>query len=107
MKRKTFKLGEDTVTLPRGTRVLLKVDLRGDDGFIHRASTAAAVREVFHNSYVLETPSGRRLKAERDQIQMAREDLLAELGKRQLDFARLREKVMRSRRGKPRVGACR
>lgn len=94
MKRKTFKLGEDTVTLPRGTRVLLKIDLRGDDGFVHRASTAAIVREVFHNTYFIETPSGRRLKAERDQIQMAREDLLAQLGKRQLDFGRLRETVM-------------
>lgn len=49
MKRKTFKLGEDTVTLPRGSRVLLKVDLGGDEGFVHRASTPAIVREVFRN----------------------------------------------------------
>ena len=95
MRRKTFKLAEDTVTLPRGTRVLLRVELRGEDGFIHRTSTAATVREVFHNSYVLETASGRRLKAERDQIRMAREDLLAEFGgNRQSDYARLRETVM-------------
>ena len=94
MRSRSFKLGEETVTLPRGTRVLLKNELRGEDGFLHRASTPATVRDLFHNTYLLETASGRRLKAERDQIRMAREELLADLGARQWDFRRLRESVM-------------
>ena len=94
MRSRSFKLGEETVTLPRGTRVILKTELRGEDGFLHRASTPATVRDVFHNTYLLETASGRRLKAERDQIRMAREELLSHLGTRQWDFRRLRESVM-------------
>ena len=94
MRSRSFKLGEETVTLPRGTRVILKTELRGEDGFLHRASTPATVRDLFHNTYLLETVSGRRLKAERDQIRIAREELLADLGTRQWDFRRLREYVM-------------
>lgn len=94
MRSRNFKLGEETVTLPRGTRVILKTELRGEDGFLHRASTPATVRDVFHNTYLLVTASGRRLKAERDQIRMAREELLADLGTRQWDFRRLRESIM-------------
>jgi len=94
VRSRSFKLGEETVTLPRGTHVILKTELRGEDGFLHRASTPATVRDLFHNTYLLETASGRRLKAERDQIRMAREDLLADLGTRQWDFRRLRESVM-------------
>ncbi len=94
VRARTFKLGEKTVTLPRGTRVLLRTDLYGEDGFLHRASTAATVRDVFQDTYALETASGRRLKAERDQIRMAQEDLLADLGKRQWDLRRLRPCVM-------------
>ncbi|MGH9391623.1 MAG: DNA polymerase beta superfamily protein, partial [Vicinamibacteria bacterium] len=94
MRSKIFKLGEETVILPRGTRVLLKTEVRGEDGFLHRVSTAATVRDVFHNTYLLETASGRRLRAERDQIRMAREELLADLGARQWDFRRLRDCVM-------------
>lgn len=94
MRSRSFKLGEETVILPRGTRVILKTELRGEDGFLHRASTAATVRDFFHNTYLLETASGRRLRAERDQIRMAREELLADLGTRQWDFRRLREHVM-------------
>jgi predicted nucleotidyltransferase len=93
VRRRGFKLGEETVTLPRGTRVILKTELRGEDGFLHRASTPATVRDVFHDTYLLETASGRRLRAERDQIRMAREDLLADLGTRQWDFRRLSESV--------------
>ena len=82
MRSRSFKLGEETVTLPRGTRVVLKTELRGEDGFLHRPSTPATVRDLFHNTYLLETASGRRLKAERDQIRMARAELLADLGTR-------------------------
>jgi hypothetical protein len=94
MRRRSFKLGEETVVLAIGTRVLLKTELRGEDGFLHRVMTPATVRDVAYNTYLLETASGRRLRAERDQIQMEREELLADLGRRQWDFRRLREHVM-------------
>ena len=96
MRRRTFKLGENKVTLPRGARVILRTDLRGEDGYLHRTSTAATVREVFHKSYLLETASGRRLQAERDQLRMARQDLLDEFRTktRRWDFMRLRGAVM-------------
>lgn len=94
VRSRSFKLGEETVILPRGTQVILKTELRGEDGFLHRASTPATVREHFHDTYLLETASGRGLRAERDQIRMAREELLADLGTRQWDFRRLREHVM-------------
>ena len=38
------RLSEETVVLPRGTRVVLKTEIRGDDGFVHRPASAATVR---------------------------------------------------------------
>ena len=87
------RLSEDTVVLPRGTRVVLATDVRGDDGFVHRAASAATVRAVARHTYELETPSGRRLRAQRDQLRVRR-DVLEALGARQWSFERLRHEVI-------------
>lgn len=78
-----------TVVLPKGTRVVLRQDVPGDAGYLHRAASVAVVDVVAYGTYHLVTPSGRRFTAERDQIAPQREELLAELGARQWDFARL------------------
>jgi predicted nucleotidyltransferase len=89
-----FRLSEASVPLPRGTRVVLRVDCRGDDGFIHRAGTLGTVRELTYDTYVLETPGGRFLQVQRDQITLQRQDLLAQLGRRAWSFRQLRDEVI-------------
>ncbi|MEL6183114.1 MAG: hypothetical protein AAFU79_00725, partial [Myxococcota bacterium] len=76
MRLRNLQLDADSVTLPRGTRVVLRVDVAGDDGYIHRAASPAVVRDVTYESYVLETPSGRRFGAQRDQITVPKKDEL-------------------------------
>ena len=90
-----YQLDARTVIIPKGTRVVLKVDVNGDH-FIHKASTSAVVREVTHHTYELETPSGRRFHAQRDQITVQKEDLLADLGERQWTYNKLRDEVIYS-----------
>lgn len=50
VRSRSFKLGEETVTLPRGTRVILKTELRGEDGValtgIHLLLTGEVVTNV-------------------------------------------------------------
>ena len=46
--------------------------------------------------YTLETPSGRRIQAQRDQIVPQRRDLLEDLGTRQWDYRRLTRNVIYS-----------
>lgn len=89
-----LRLGDDTVTLPIGTRVVLRVDLAGDAGFVHRQASIATVRDVHKNTYTLTTPSGRTLTAQRDQIAVQRKDLLADLGAHEAAFEDLEEDVV-------------
>ncbi len=96
MTVKRFKLHEDSVVLPKGTRVVLRVDVVGEDEYLHKASSLAVVRDVTHHTYALETPTGRRLTAQRDQITMQRADLLGDLGRRQWDFRKLKDEVIYS-----------
>ncbi|MEQ8279040.1 MAG: nucleotidyltransferase domain-containing protein [Deltaproteobacteria bacterium] len=93
MARRTLRLGAETITLPRGTRVVLRVDVPGD-GFLHRQASIATVQDVHKNTYSLVTPSGRTLTAQRDQIAVQRQDLLADLGQRKADFESLAEHVV-------------
>jgi len=65
---KAFRLSLDNVPLPRGTEVVLKVDLLGADGVRLKRGTAARVDVGHHQTYELLTPSGRRLIAARDQL---------------------------------------
>ncbi len=94
MPTKNYKLDGNSVILPKGTRVVLRVDIEGDKDYTHRASSLAVVRDVVNHTYLLETPTGRSFSAQRDQITMQREDLLADLGRRQWDFAKLQDEVI-------------
>ncbi len=94
MPKKTFKLDEQTVVLPRGTKVVLRTDVGGADGYLHKEASLAVVRDVSHHTYFLETPSGRQLTAQRDQITVQREDLLADLGRRQWEYRKLQDEVI-------------
>jgi predicted nucleotidyltransferase len=92
--RRPFRLSEASVPLPRGTRIVLRVDCPGDDGFIHRAGTLATVRELMYDTYLLETPGGRALHVQRDQIVLQRQELLTQLGQRAWSFRQLRDEVI-------------
>ena len=94
MTKRTFQLDEKRVVLPKGTRVVLRIDLTGEDGYRHKTASLAVVRDVIHNTYHLETPSGRRLSAQRDQLTPQRHDLLADLGQRQWDYRRVEDQVI-------------
>lgn len=94
MPSKNYKLDANSVTLVKGTRVVLRVDIQGPQDYVHRASSLAVVRDVVHHTYALETMTGRAFSAQRDQITMQREDLLADLGRRQWDFRKLKDEVI-------------
>lgn len=88
------RLDERNVPLPRGTRVLLRVELEGEGGFVHRQASLATVHEVSNNTYVLRTPSGRTLQAQRDQITVQRKELLDDLGRRHVAFDELKDDIV-------------
>lgn len=90
MRERKLTFDESSIILPRGTRVVLRVDMSGPDGYVHRAASGAVVREVDNNTYTLETPAGRRFVAPRDQITVPRRDALDALGVAQWDHRRLR-----------------
>lgn len=96
MRPRHLQLDTDSVTLPRGTRVVLRVDIAGDEGYVHRNASPAVVREVSYERYVLETPSGRRFEAQRDQITVPKKDELERLGLSEWDHRRLRGEVIYS-----------
>ena len=79
--------------LPRGTRVVLKVDCAGDDGSRHRAGTLATVRDLTRQTFT-ETPGGRSLHVQRDQTVLQRRELLAQLGQRAWLLRQLRDEVI-------------
>ena len=76
--------------------MVLRRDLRGDDGQRVREASLATVVSVEYNTYRLETPSGVGLTAQRDQITVQKRELLADLGVRQWDFGRLARSVIYS-----------
>ena len=94
MPKNPFKLDEQNIVLPRGTRVVLRTDVQGEDGFWHKEASLAVVRDVSHHTYILQTPSGRVLTVQRDQITVQRADLLADLGRRQWEYRKLRDEVI-------------
>ena len=94
MAGRRYSLGAASVPLPRGTRVVLRTDVRGEDGFVHRQASLATVRDSSKNVYHLRTPSGRELVATRDQITVQRQDLLQDLGQRVWAFEALEPHVI-------------
>lgn len=94
MIKRAFRLDEKHVVLPKGTRVVLRTDITGEDGYRHKEASLAVVRDVIYNTYQLATPSGRRLHAQRDQLTPQRRDLLADLGQRQWDYRRVEDEVI-------------
>ena len=91
-----FHFDEERITLPKGTRVVLRTDLRAGDGYLCKAGTVGTVVEATYDSYVVRTPTGRRIECQRDQITIQRRDLLPAIARRQLDFEALRERVIYS-----------
>lgn len=84
-----------SIVLPKGTRVVLRRDVESD-GYVHRCASVAVVVDVENNSYRLETPSGRQLTVQRDQITVQKREVLDALGVRQWDFVRLEKHVIYS-----------
>ncbi len=70
--------------------MVLRVDVPGEQGHVHRAASAAVVKEVVYETYTLQTPSGRRFTAQRDQITVPKKALLTDLGWAQWDHRRLK-----------------
>jgi predicted nucleotidyltransferase len=92
--RQPFHFDESRITLPKGTRVVLRTDLRAADGYLCKAGTVGRVVEVAYDSYELASPSGRRISAQRDQIAIQRQDQLKAIAFRQHSWETLRERVI-------------
>lgn len=100
MKRQ-FHLDEERITLPKGTRVVLKTDLRAREsdeggGYLCKSGTVGQVVEVSYDSYQVRTPSGHLLDCQRDQVVIQRKDQLTALATRQHCFETLAEHVIYS-----------
>jgi predicted nucleotidyltransferase len=92
--RQPFHFDESRITLPKGTRVVLRTDLRAADGYLCKAGTVGRVVEVAYDSYELVSASGRRIGAQRDQIAIQRQDQLKAIAFRQRSWETLRERVI-------------
>ena len=97
MKRQ-FHLDEERITLPKGTRVVLKTDLRAREdeggGYLCKAGTVGQVVEVSYDTYRVRTPAGHLLNCQRDQVVIQRKDQLPVLATRQHCFEALTERVI-------------
>lgn len=97
MKRQ-FHLDEERITLPKGTRVVLKTDLRarddGEQAYLCKAGTVGVVAEASYDTYLVRTPAGRTLDCQRDQVVIQRRDQLPALATRQHSFATLCHRVI-------------
>jgi predicted nucleotidyltransferase len=96
MKRQ-FHFDEDRITLPKGTRVVLKTDLRAVDGdYLCKAGTVAVVVDLAYDSYTVRTPSGRRVECQRDQLVIQRRERLPAIAERQHNWEALKQHVIYS-----------
>ena len=99
MKRQ-FHLDEERITLPKGTRVVLKTDLHardhGEGAYLCKAGTVGVVAEAAYDTYLVRTPAGHLLDCQRDQVVIQRRDQLPALATRQHSFETLRDRVIYS-----------
>ena len=101
MKRQ-FYLDQERITLPKGTRVVLKTDLvalqdaRGQPGYQCKAGTVGQVVEAAYDSYQVRTPGGHLVDCQRDQVVIQRKEQLPALARRQHSFEDLARHVILS-----------
>ena len=95
MKRQ-FHFDETRISLPKGTRVVLRTDLRAEDGFLCKAGSVGTVEQLAYDSYTVRTPAGHRVECQRDQLTIQRHDQLPALARRQHGWETLRERVIYS-----------
>jgi hypothetical protein len=104
MKPRRFHFDDQRITLPKGTRVVLKTDLPAtDDGqgdsestFVCKQGTVGVVTDVAYDSYTLRTPSGRLVSAQRDQLSIQKRDHLEEIARRQGQWEDFKDHVIYS-----------
>jgi predicted nucleotidyltransferase len=94
--RQPFHLDEERITLPKGTAVVLRTDLRAEDDFQCKAGTVGRVEEVSHDTYVIRTPSDRRVTCQRDQLTIQHKDQLRGIVRRQLDWDAMQDRIIHS-----------
>ena len=96
MKPRLYHFDEHRITLPKGTRVVLKIDLRATDGYLCKAGTIGVVEEAVYDSYTVRTPANRMVACQRDQLAMQRQDQLTALARRQQSWESLKDRVIYS-----------
>lgn len=92
--RRPFHLDEERITLPKGTMVVLRTDLRAEDDHLCKAGTVGRVVEVAYDVYTVSTPGGRRVTCQRDQLAIQHRDQLQSMERRQLDWDTLRDRLI-------------
>jgi predicted nucleotidyltransferase len=96
--RHRFNLDPERITLPKGTRVVLKVDRPALDeapaeSFVCKAGTVGVVVEVAYDSYVVRSAAGRKVRCQRDQLTIQKHDQLPAIARRQLAWEQLKGRV--------------
>lgn len=94
--QRQFHFDEERITLPKGTRVVLRTDLPAADGYLCKTGTVGTVEDVVYDSYTIRTPTGRRIECQRDQLTIQRKDLLEGIARREHSFETLRDRVILS-----------
>jgi len=91
---KKFTLDENSITIPKGTDVVLKSPQKADDGYILKAGTVGRVQSFYYNTYEIITPGGRKITCQRDQLVVQKQNVLHEISRSQYEWKELKNEII-------------
>ncbi len=91
---KKFTLDENSITIPKGTDVVLKSPQKSDDGYILKAGTVGRVQSFYYNTYEIITPGGRKIICQRDQLVVQKQNVLHEISRSQYEWKELKNEII-------------
>lgn len=92
--KKKFTLDENSITIPKGTDVVLKSPHREEDGYLFKAGTVGRVTGFFYNTYELTLPTGRKITCQRDQLAVQKRNVLEKIYVCQYEYKNLKEEII-------------
>ncbi len=91
---KKFTLDENSITIPKGTDVVLKSPQKSDDGYILKAGTVGRVQSFYYNTYEIITPGGRKITCQRDQLSVQKQNVLHEISRSHYEWKELKNEII-------------
>ncbi|MEQ8221278.1 MAG: nucleotidyltransferase domain-containing protein [Candidatus Eremiobacterota bacterium] len=91
---KKFTLDENSITIPKGTDVVLKSPQKAEDSYILKAGTVGRVMNFYYNTYEIITPGGRKVICQRDQLVVQKQNVLHEISRSQYEWKELKNEII-------------